>query len=109
MIFSKIKSELYIYIIYYISFNIQRGFSQLGDIIERGFQHLGKIAGCLLKLKGNYIYIMYLSILKEAFIIWGDSCSNVLHKINIVCSSFISDLHNFKLRELYNIYMYCPK
>ena len=32
---------------------------------------------------------MYLSILKEAFIIWGDSCSNVLHKINIVCFFYL--------------------
>ena len=73
------------------------------SILEEAFIIWGRIAGSLVKLKGNYIYIsiMYLSILKEAFIIWGDSCSNVLHKINIVCFFFISDLHNFKLRELY--------
>ena len=85
MIFSKIIRELSIYIMYL-------------SILEEAFIIWGRIAGSLVKLKGNYIYIyiyisiMYLSILKEAFIIWGDSCSNVLHKINIVCF-FLSPIY----------------
>ena len=67
----KLKGN-YIYIIYYVSFNIQRGFSQAID----------KIEGSSVKLKGNYIYIYiiyYVSFnIQRGFSQLGDSCSNVI-------------------------------
>ena len=49
---------------------------------------------------------MYLSILKEAFIIWEDSCFNVLHKINIVYF-LLSPICHFHVKGI--IYMYSLK
>ena len=48
-----------------------------------------KIEGSLVKLKGNYIYkYIYVSFnIKRGFYHFGDSCSNVLHKINIVSAA----------------------
>ena len=41
------------------------------DFLENVGWAIRKIEGSLVKLKRNYILYMYLSILKEAFIIWG--------------------------------------
>ena len=49
-----------------------------------------KIAGSLVKLKGKYIYIYiyYVSFnIKRGFYHLGNSCLNILHKINIVSSA----------------------
>jgi len=95
----------YVYIIY-VSFNIKRGFYYLGGSfwnsvgiyiyvsfnIKRGFYYLGD--------SENYVYLyiyLYLSILKEAFIIWGvvfedvflfiPNLHNVLNKIHIISAA----------------------
>merc|ERR1712035_33202 len=73
--------KLCIYIYIYVSFNIKRGFYYLGD-------------------SGNYVYLyihFYLSILKEAFIIWGvvfadvflfiPNLHDVLNKMNIISAA----------------------
>ena len=86
----------YVYIIY-VSFNIKRGFYYLGGCfwnyvaiyiyiyvsfnIKRGFYYLGD--------SGNYVYLymyLYLSILKEAFIIWGLVFGDVFLYLSPICT-----------------------
>ena len=55
------------------------------SILKEAYIIRGRIAGSLVKLKGNYIYfIYYVSFnIQIGFSQLGDSCSNVIHGASV--------------------------